>query len=64
MNFGMFDRDEDRNKQDNIFEREKRTKRNKRSKETCTFGLTEIDWVLREHTNLWLKKSKKESTIN
>ena len=32
MNFSMFDRNEDCNEQDNIFERETRTKRNKRSK--------------------------------
>ena len=37
MNFGMFDHDEDHNKQDNIFKGEKQTKCKKQSKEICTF---------------------------
>ena len=52
MNFGMFDHDEDRNEQDNIFECEKRTKRNQQSKETCMFGLLGLIGFARAHQSL------------
>ncbi len=52
MNFGMFDRDEDRKERDNSFEREKRTKHNKQSKETCTFGLLGLIRFARAYQSL------------
>ena len=64
MNFGMFDRDEDRNEQDNIFKCEKQTKCNKRSKETCTFGLLGLIRFARAYQSLAkeVKKRNQQST--
>ncbi len=52
MNFGMFDRNEDHNEQDNIFKCEKQMKRNKQSKETCTFGLLGLIRFARAYQSL------------
>ena len=63
MNFGMFDRDEDRNEQDN-FERKKRTECNKQSKETCMFGLLRLIRFARAYQSLAkeVKKRNQQST--
>ncbi len=60
MNFGMFDRDEDRNKQDNIFECEKRMKCNKQSKETCMFGSLRLIRLARDYQS-FAKEVKKRN---
>ena len=56
----MFDCEEGRKQTNNIFEREDADEATSGARELHVW----IDWVLREHTNLWLKKSKKETTIN
>ncbi len=59
-NSSMFDCEEGRKQTNNIFEREDADEATSGARELHVW----IDWVLREHTNLWLKKSKKETTIN
>ena len=55
---------EDRNKQDNIVKRETWTKRNKQSKETCTFGSLRLIRFARAHQSLAkeVKKRNQQST--